>query len=1072
MNGWANVQLPAGSLPLGQWFHLVFTFDGANTGDMAIYTNGVLASNVPAANTAYSPVSVPFAIGSGYANMQGHIDDVAVYQTVLAPADVLAHYQAGTNGLGGYVAAVQANSPVGFWRLNDTVPLLPVDVASNVVNASLNGAYRNNPKHQLPGALVASSDKASAFDANNNLMQVPYSATLNSSNFTAEAWLEPTAVQAPGDINVCAMASVFASSPREGWLIYQNSAGFEFRTYNQNGTTPAVDITGGPVIRPYTWYHVAVSWNGTVGKLYVNGALAATSASTTYVPNTSAAFTVGGRSDSSFFWGGVAQEVALYSSNLTDAQILAHYQNGINASPSQTYASLIEADGAISYWPLSEPNYDTTIYEPNLGTLGKLGDGRFLYPFSTDTNGEASGTPGPIITDPTNEQVATIFGSGSSAISIPLNDVFTRTNVFSFEEWYFDDNSSFACPAWWRDEPNTGDTRGWVWYEVPNNFWQVSSTVNTWDGFGDELNVSSDNLWQQVDFTWDGTNALIYVNGVLCAENGAANFQYVKLVDRGVQTIGNAQYQLTGEIAEVSYYTNLLTPDRVQAHWTAATGTLPPPVLANISGAGLTPTTPLPSSVAVSVGASVTVPAYILGTEPFTNQWWTATAGGVATAPAAGQTNATLSFPSATTNDAGNYVLIVDDSAGSVTSSVVNVSIESSPATVVASPVSVTRIEGISVTLDVTASGSEPIHYQWLSNGVAISGATSSSLTLSDIQPSFATNYRVTVFNTLGTNTSSPATLTVIPEATGSYASTVAADAPVAYWRLDETNGATTAADIAGGHDGTYSGSETLGQPGAILGDPDTSVYFPDAGGIQIPFSTDLNPPETFSVEFWARGDTNGANSDRMLFSSRTYFSGWNYGYQILANANNTWQFAIGEKTSGTLSITSDVTNAADGLWHYVVATFNNNTVDMSLYVDGQLVATGSPATSGLFAPNADYTSTGNAPAADQAIGSTSDNDPQGALLDPYYGGIDEVAIYNYALSPAQITSHFTVGGPPTLGVVKSSGNEVVVTWTKGELLEATNLLGPWTTNTTATSPLTLTNTPAGSTKFFRTVLP
>jgi hypothetical protein len=894
--------------------------------------------------------------------------------------------------------------------------------------------------------------------------------TLNPSNFTAEGWFEPSAKQAPGDINVCAMSSVYASSPRQGWLIYQNATGFEFRAYNQNGTTPAVDITGGPLITPYTWYHLAVSWDGSVGKIYVNGALAATSASTNFVPNASAPFTVGGRSDGSFAWGGVIQAVALYNTNLGDAQIAAHYANGTNASPSQSYASLVAADGAVSYWPLSEPNYDTTVYEPNLGTIGKLGDGRFLYPFSTDTNGQTSGVSGPILTDPTNQQIATIFGSGSSAISIPLNDVYTRTNVFSFEEWVYDANGSFACPAWWRDEPNTGDTRGWVWYEVPYNFWQISSTVNTWDGYGDELNISADNVWQQVNFTWDGTNALIYVNGVLCAENGAANFQYVKLVDRGVQTIGNAQYQLTGEIAEVSYYTNLLTFDRVQAHWTAATGTPPPPVLANISGAGLTPTTPLPSSVAVSVGGNVIVPAYLLGTEPFTNQWWTATSGGVATAPVAGQTSATLSFPSATTNEAGNYVLVVNNSAGSATSSVVNVSVESSPATVVSSPVSVTRVEGISVTLDVTATGSEPIHYQWLSNGVAIAGATNSSLTLSNVQPSYASNYSVTVYNTLGTNTSSPATLTVIPEARGSYASIIAADGPVAYWRLDEPVGATNALDIAGGHNGAYSGSETLGQPGAIVGDPDTSVTFPGAGGIQIPFSSDLNPPETFSVELWARGDSNGAGTDRVLVSSRTYFGGWNFGYQVLANANNTWQFDIGEKTSGTLDITSDVTNAADGLWHYIVATFDNSTLDMSLYVDGQLVASGSPATSGLFAPNADYTSTGNAPAADQAIGSTSDNDPQGANIESYYGGVDEVAIYNYALSPAQIASHFGNAGPPELSIGKGAGTAVVVTWTKGQLLEATSLLGPWTTNTSATSPLT--NTPASSPTFFRAVVP
>jgi hypothetical protein len=154
-------------------------------------------------------------------------------------------------------------------------------------------------------------------------------------------------------------------------------------------------------------------------------------------------------------------------------------------------------------------------------------------------------------------------------------------------------------------------------------------------------------------------------------------------------------------------------------------------------------------------------------------------------------------------------------------------------------------VEGIAVTLDVVASGSLPISYQWLSNGVAIAGATNSSFTLTDVQPSYASNYSVTVYNTLGTNTSFPATLTVVPEAPGSYAASVAADAPVAYWRLDEAVGSTNALDIAGGHNGLYSGSEVLGQPGAILGDPDTSIYLPGAGGIVVPSALSFGPGVT-----------------------------------------------------------------------------------------------------------------------------------------------------------------------------------------------------------------------------------
>ena len=40
----------------------------------------------------------------------------------------------------------------------------------------------------------------------------------------------------------------------------------------------------------------------------------------------------------------------------------------------------------------------------------------------------------------------------------------------------------------------------------------------------------------------------------------------------------------------------------------------------------------------------------------------------------------------------------------------------------------------------------------------------------------------------------------------------------------------------------------TQGVAGALLGDPDTAVYFPGAGGVFVPYSADLNPFSAFSV--------------------------------------------------------------------------------------------------------------------------------------------------------------------------------------------------------------------------------
>ena len=73
--------------------------------------------------------------------------------------------------------------------------------------------------------------------------------------------------------------------------------------------------------------------------------------------------------------------------------------------------------------------------------------------------------------------------------------------------------------------------------------------------------------------------------------------------------------------------------------------------------------------------------------------------------------------------------------------------------------------------------------------------------------------------------------------------------------------------------------------------------------------------------------------------------------------------------------------------------------------------------------------------------------------------------IFNRALSGVEVNAlYLGVPGSATLTIVLS-GSNVQLTWPGGTLLEATNLLGPWTTNA-ATSPY---STPAGAgQKFYR----
>jgi len=105
------------------------------------------------------------------------------------------------------------------------------------------------------------------------------------------------------------------------------------------------------------------------------------------------------------------------------------------------------------------------------------------------------------------------------------------------------------------------------------------------------------------------------------------------------------------------------------------------------------------------------------------------------------------------------------------------------PPTIVTNPGDDEDYRGSSATLTVTAQGGSPLSYQWYKNGKpiqnyvvkgsglsrqhSISGATTASLTIANLVLGDAGSYTVTVTNKLGSVTSTPAQLSVMPPCKG-----------------------------------------------------------------------------------------------------------------------------------------------------------------------------------------------------------------------------------------------------------------------------------------------------------------
>lgn len=125
-----------------------------------------------------------------------------------------------------------------------------------------------------------------------------------------------------------------------------------------------------------------------------------------------------------------------------------------------------------------------------------------------------------------------------------------------------------------------------------------------------------------------------------------------------------------------------------------------------------------------------------------------------------GATNATLHLSAATLADTGIYTVVVRNSSGETTSEGASV-VVMVPPRIVTQPVGQTVIAGGIARFSVVAEGSEPLRYQWSRNWADVSGGSGDRLDLTNVQPSSAGTYRVTVSNAAGSATSDAVILAV-----------------------------------------------------------------------------------------------------------------------------------------------------------------------------------------------------------------------------------------------------------------------------------------------------------------------
>ena len=212
-----------------------------------------------------------------------------------------------------------------------------------------------------------------------------------------------------------------------------------------------------------------------------------------------------------------------------------------------------------------------------------------------------------------------------------------------------------------------------------------------------------------------------------------------------------------------------------------------------------------------------------------------------------------------------------------------------------------------------------------------------------------------------------------------------------AYWKLDETSGSTAFDSGNAGVDLPYQNSPTLGQP--PLADV-TAVSFTAAlsqfvGHYVSTGSLPLQGNHQMTVEYWIK--TTNAVTTAHVWSDSGAADGRFFRVEQSALGIPTFSIFGTDATGHSLS---GATAVNDGAVHYLVGTFDGTT--MKWYVDAVLDASVNPAMGGFPLAN---TNRGI------ALGAKFNVVP--SYSEFLTGTLDEVSIYDLALTQSQITEHF-----------------------------------------------------------------
>jgi hypothetical protein len=386
----------------------------------------------------------------------------------------------------------------------------------------------NNTTNTLYNGPAFNTNGYITFDGTNDYGVNTNTALNLTGNVTVITWIKESSLGA-------AVGNYMSKGSNQGYRIRRNgTSGSNLWLYSDGNS-----VAGG-AINDDIWYMITAVFSSTGLRAYINGTLVASNSSP-YAPSAvgGASFIIGGFSTTQELFGGSMASLQVYSTALTQAEILQNYYHGPIVTDSLVFA--VDASNLVSY------ENGTTVTRSLVDlTTGTLLNGTG---YSADGGGSWS-------FDGSNDFTGFVDNTALNSQTITMES-WSKVPTFSQDGFLFE-----------KGQVNTQYSN---FYNSDGTFYFRTVGLNIWDLTITPSSYASVNQWNHIVCTYGAGVKRIYVNGVKVAEQtGLTGTISTNTAGLFIGAYGAGfGYFINGKIALSRVYTKALSPEEVGKNFNA-----------------------------------------------------------------------------------------------------------------------------------------------------------------------------------------------------------------------------------------------------------------------------------------------------------------------------------------------------------------------------------------------------------------------------------------------------------------------------------------------------------------------